>query len=340
MPRTAKHLWPRVAAWEPLNEAYHRCRKGKRGKPEAVDFHRRWEENLIEIQEHLRHGTWRPAPFSSFPVWVPKYRTIEAPSFRDRVVHHALHAAVNPAFERRFSAQSFACRKGLGTHRAAAHIQRCIRRAEARWGTVWVLQIDMSKYFPSIVHDTLIEQMGRTIGCRRTLGLYELIIRSAGRDRGLPIGALTSQLAGNVYLDPMDHWIQDEIGCREYARYMDDAVIMLASKADARRLLNTLRPMLGDILHLSLSKALVYPAGQGIDFAGYRVWSTHMLPRRRNIVAARQRLAATAARYRRGLATLDDARAQVSSLAGHLKHCDARRLHEQLLEQFVLTTRG
>lgn len=336
MPRTAKNVWPQVAAWTPLVEAYHRARKGKKEKPQTVAFHRRWEEGILHIQEHLRHETWTPLPMTTFPVFEPKHRIIEAPHFADRIVHHALVGAVEPHFERRFSAQSFACRKGYGIHRAVDHVQHCLRRARRRWGKVWVLQIDMSKYFPSIRHETLLEQFNRTIGCPPTRRLFETCIRGLDRDRGLPIGALTSQLAGNVYLDPLDHWVQDEMGFREYARYMDDAVMLGPSKEALYRALRVLRELLGDLLGLTLSKAMVYPAKQGVDFAGYRSWATHRLPRRRNVDAARKRLNATAARYRRGDACLADARAQVASLAGYLGHCDARRLHEQILDDFVL----
>lgn len=332
MPRTAKGVWPWVAAWPSLVAAYHRARKGKRDKPQTVAFHQRWEERLLGIQERLRSGTWEPKPLKSFPVYEPKYRVIEAPHFADRVVHHALVAAVEPHFERRFSAQSFACRKGYGIHRATAHVQRCLRRSQRRWGKIWILQIDISKYFPSIHHDKLIDQFGRTVGCPPTCRLFEACIRGQGRDRGLPIGALTSQLGGNVYLDPLDHFVQDGLGFRGYARYMDDAVLLGASKAELYGALSEIRQFLGDELGLTLSKARVYPAKQGVDFAGYRTWATHRLPRRRNVARARRRVARAARMCRDGVDGGEALRAQLASLDGYLRHCDAWRLHQQIVD--------
>jgi len=336
MPKTTNGLWPQVASWPALVGAYHRCRRGKRNKPEVLRFHRNWEERVINIQQHLICGTWHPAEMSWFPVYDPKYRIIEAPRFEDRIVHHALVAAVEPHFERRFIRHSYACRKGGGIHRAAADMQRHLRRAEARWGRAYALQIDVSKYFPSIQHDRLLEQIARTISDRRVLTIWERIIRGAGRDVGLPIGALTSQLSGNIYLDWLDHMVKDEMGIREYGRYMDDAVLLLPSKAEAWRAKRLLEDLLRDELGLKLSKALVYPTTQGVDWAGYRTWSTHMLPRRKNIIAARRRFQQVRREYEAGRMSLEEVRQRVASFIGHTQHCDAHRVTQTVLDDLVL----
>jgi hypothetical protein len=62
--------------------------------------------------------TYRPAPIKTFIVRDPKTRKIGASDFRDRVVHHALCNVVVPALGNSFVFDSFANRKGKGTHRA------------------------------------------------------------------------------------------------------------------------------------------------------------------------------------------------------------------------------
>ncbi|SDJ88156.1 reverse transcriptase/maturase family protein, partial [Billgrantia gudaonensis] len=248
-------------------------------------------------------------------------------AFRDRVVHHALHRVVEPYFEARFIHHSYACRKGKGTHAATAAVQRMLRRAQAKWGTVYVLQGDIARYFPSIHQGRLLQQIQRTIGDRRVLELWRRIIAAQGADGvGLPIGALTSQLSANVYLDVLDHYVTDGLGYGLYARYMDDWIIMGPDKAALWRLLEHLTRWLDDELGLVINpKSTVYPASQGIDFAGYRTWTTHTLPRKRNVTAARRRMLGLARGYRAGRVSRDEIRGSWASFAGYTKHCQAAR---------------
>ena len=57
MPKTVNGLYPQVASWDNLVCAYHEARRGKRHKPEVARFHRRWEENLLNIHNHLVWGS-------------------------------------------------------------------------------------------------------------------------------------------------------------------------------------------------------------------------------------------------------------------------------------------
>lgn len=41
-------------------------------------------------------------------------------------------------------------------------------------------------------------------------------------DIGMPIGNLTSQLFANLYLDPLDHFVREQLRLRHYLRYVDD----------------------------------------------------------------------------------------------------------------------
>jgi hypothetical protein len=50
------------------------------------------------------------------------------------------------------------------------------------------------------------------------------------RPRGLPIGNLTSQFWSNVYLNDFDWFVQRELGCAAYLRYVDDFVLFAHDK--------------------------------------------------------------------------------------------------------------
>ena len=160
------------------------------------------------LGDRLQAGTWRPGGYVSFEIRDPKRRTISAAPFRDRVIHHAVHAVVAPIFERGFIAHSYANRAGKGTHRAVVRYERLRDRHR------WVLRGDIFRYFPAIDHEVLKADLRRRIRCRRTLNVLDLIVDGSNpqepvhiyypgddlftpdeRRRGLPIGNLTSQFS-------------------------------------------------------------------------------------------------------------------------------------------------
>src|SRR5580658_9599110 len=117
MKRTG-NLWPSITSFENLVAAARVAAAGKRRRPDVAAFNLNLEGELLQLRRELVDGTYQPGPYRTFTIQDPKPRHIAAAPFRDRVVHHALTRVVEPVFERRFAKDSFACRKGFGTHRA------------------------------------------------------------------------------------------------------------------------------------------------------------------------------------------------------------------------------
>ena len=340
MPKTARHLWEQVLEWENLLTAAKEASRGKRYRNEVMRFNVHLEENLLRIREYLRAKEWRPGPFRAFEVFEPKRRLVHAPCFADRVVHHALVQVIGPCFERRFIAQSFACRVGKGTHAASDYLSSMLRSAEARWGGVYVLKADVTKYFYSIDHDILLRIVSRTIGDTDVLNVLRVLVKEADcieGNRGLPLGALTSQLLANVYLDQLDHFIKDTLGVRYYVRYMDDFILLHGDKTELWRLLAESRDLLACELHLTLNnKTRVFPASHGVDFAGYRHWADYKLPRKRNVRRARKRFAGLSRCYADGRVDIDTVRCCVASFTGYMRHCKGWKSAESTLNSLIL----
>ena len=79
MPKTARHLWEKVLAWENLHTAAKEASRNKRYRREVLRFNARLEENLLRLRDRLRSGEWRPGPFRAFEVYEPKRRQVHAP---------------------------------------------------------------------------------------------------------------------------------------------------------------------------------------------------------------------------------------------------------------------
>lgn len=331
-------LWSQVCDIENLYAAYHEARRGKRYARDAMQFAERAETRLARLQRQLAAGTWRPGEPRRFWVRDPKWREITAPPFVDRIVHHALVRVIEPLFERRFIRDSYACRVGRGNQAAVDRVQRFLRRARQRWGDgVYVIKIDIRRYFASLDHDVVITAIGRIVDDPDIMNLWRVILGGYSyAGIGLPVGALTSQLAANAVLDILDHRVKDEWGEPFYARYMDDLVLLAPDRATARQRMKGIA-CITSALHLTLNpKSALFPWQRGIDFCGYRIWPTHILPRKRNIRRIRRRLQRAARDFAQGRCALHDVRDVVMSARAYCKHCSAETTLHALLSETLL----
>ena len=276
-----KHLFDQVCSFENLHAAAYAALRGKRGKKPAAVFFADLEEELVALHTELQDGTYQHGSYHYFQIHEPKERRVAATPFRDRVVHHAIVRVVEPLFECRYIEDSYACRKGKGTHAGMRRAAQFTRKYP------YALKCDIRKYFANIDHEILSNQLARVIGDPRLLELMDGILASHsegirmvwGDDlfsvrrigRGLPIGNLTSQFWANVYLNALDHFVKHELRCKGYVRYMDDFLLFSHNKAELKAWGNTLRKWVPRHLRLEVHPdkyRLLYSAS-GVDFCGF-----------------------------------------------------------------------
>ncbi len=288
MARTYAGLWPQVVSWENLVRAYHRCRRRKRATPEATKFDYAWESELLQLQRELTTGEYVPGPYTNFYIFEPKQRKISAAPFRDRVVHHAVVGVLEPLYEQRFIFDSYACRRGKGTHRAVDRAQLYLRRFD------FFLKTDVVRFFPNVDHEILLGVIGKQIRDEQFMKLIRLIVASGEgvlraeatndvypgddlfstlRRRGLPIGNLTSQFFANVLLDVADHYVKEEMLVPGYVRYADDMVLFGNDKDQLWEWRDTLSKRLSALrLKLHRHKTHVGMCEDGVRFLGLKLF--------------------------------------------------------------------
>lgn len=277
-------LFDAVISKDSLYTAYLAARRHKRAHRSCHEFERRLGAQIDDLHAKLSDGSYHPRPPNIFVVHEHKKRLIEAPAFRDLVVQHAIYQRTMPLFERRFIQQSFACRPGLGTHRAADYIQHALQQAPR---TAWVLKVDCRKFFYSIDRAILRQQLERVIKDRRLLDVMSLFAHRAD-STGIPIGNLLSQMYALVYLNELDHHIKRELKIVYYARYVDDLAMIVDSRAQGLQTQACIEAFLRDRLHLGVSKWSLVPIHRGINFCGYRMWASRRFVRRRALYVARK----------------------------------------------------
>lgn len=339
------NLWPQVTSFEALHQAAFRTLCGKRDRPEAGLFFRDLEANLLRLQRELVAGAYAPGPYRTFWIRDPKPRLISAAPFRDRVVHHALVAALEPVFERRFIFDSYACRTGKGQHRALARFVQWARTSR------YVLKLDVAKFFPSIDHEILKARLRRVLKDRAVLGLCDVVIDGSNpqepvaqwfpgddlltpleRRKGLPIGNLTSQFFGNVFLDPLDHVLKERWKVARYVRYVDDLCVCHADKGYLTDLRASIREwFLVERLRLNEGKSRVRQVKEGIEYLGFVLLPDRLRLNARGVARQRRRARVLAHGLQHGGLSLDDVGASWQAWMAHAAHGTTRELQRHAL---------
>ena len=342
--KTYRNLFDQIASFENLLRAARKAQLGKRFKESTALFNLNLEKELLYIHKSLLDRTYRHGAYQDFLVFDPKMRLISAAPYRDRVVHHALCNVIEPIFERSFIHDSYACRKGKGSHAAVRRYTDFARKNR------YVLKCDIQKYFQSVDHAILLDMVSEKIRCPGTLWLIGSIVASRcdksvvfyfkgddlftpyQRSRAIPIGNLTSQFFANVYLNGFDHFVKENLRCKYYIRYVDDFVVFDNSKEKLSGVKAELESYLGSLrLCLHRNKSRVYPVKDGVSFLGYRIFPTHRLVAKANILAMRRRMHRYSRQYREGEISLAQVRQCIQSWIGHACHADSYRLRSRVL---------
>ncbi len=294
------------ALFTEVYRAYLDARRHKRGSKSQLEFESNLEPNLLALARDLERREYELSPSVCFIYEGKVKREVIAAAFRDRVVHHLLWNWINPLFERSFIYDSYSCRKGKGTLFGIRRASGFLRAASDDFRRdCWVLRLDISGFFMNIDRRILYSLVMGTLERyafagvpSRNLCLYLLqkvifddpleravfrspmsawgglpkskTLRFARPFCGLPIGNLTSQLFGNVYLNPLDQFVKRELKVRYYGRYVDDMVLVHSEREFLLDSIQRIREFLLERLRLRLHPQKIYlqPATRGFPFLG------------------------------------------------------------------------
>jgi retron-type reverse transcriptase len=271
-----KDIW---CNYDALLKAWQEVRVGKTYHYSILNYENNLACNLNDLLDRLINNTYEVRPTRDFYIWEPKKRFIRAPHLEDRIVQHALMNAIRGIIENRFIYDTYACRKGKGTHAASRRLQQFL---VAYKNAGYYLKVDIEKFFYNINHKCLLKQLSGIIKCKDTMDLLEKFFANA-EGKGLPLGSVTSQLLANLSLNPVDHLVKRYLHIQHYLRYMDDFILLSSSKVRlkyCRIKINEMVEYLGMRINL---KTKIGRLKEGIDFVGYRTWYNCRLIRKRSL---------------------------------------------------------
>ena len=245
-----------------LNKAYKRVKsnKGKGGMDgmqvdELLPFLRENQETLIQ---EIRDGKYKPNPVRR--VEIPKetkgeFRKLGVPTVVDRVIQQAITQELTPIFEEQFLENSFGFLPKRGAHSALKQCQKNVND-----GYVYVVDMDLEKFFDTVNISKLIEVLGRTIKDGRLISLIHKYLNAGviadgmfeKSGIGMPQGGPLSPLLSNVMLNELDRELERR-GHR-FVRYADDCMIFCKSKKSAERTLENILPYIEGKLFLKVNR--------------------------------------------------------------------------------------
>ena len=258
----ADNLMEQILHKDNLNKAYKKVKSNKgaggvdgMSVDELLGFLKDNQEQLIQ---QIKDGKYKPNPVRR--VEIPKetkgeFRKLGVPTVVDRVFQQAITQVLSPIYEKQFSENSFGFRPNRGAHDALKQCQTNVND-----GYVYVVDMDLEKFFDTVCQSKLIEVLSRTIKDGRAISLIHKYLNAGVISRGMfektevgmPQGGPLSPLLSNIMLNELDKELTRR-GHR-FVRYADDCMIFCKSRKSAERTLNNIVPYIEGKLFLKVNR--------------------------------------------------------------------------------------
>lgn len=329
MPKKIKNCFYEKLTFEKILEAHSRSRKNKTYKNEVIKFEMNLENNLINLLNAVREGKYESGEYRAFVVYEPKERIIKALPYVDRIVHQwYVEEFLKPYIIPKFIDTSYACLEGRGTHKAVETVQRYMQIYKQKYGDYWILKCDISKFFYSINPDILYRIMEKHISDKALLEFTrKLVFTGLDGGVGIPIGNYCSQYFANIYLNELDYYVKQELHVKYYVRYMDDFILLLENKEQCKEMKKKIEKFLNENLALKLNdKSRYYPSKMGVNFCGYRIFTTHRLLRTNSKKKIKANVKKWNKSYNKNELDIKKVSLQINSWKAHSSHCNSYKL--------------
>ena len=252
--------------------------------PDLVNFKKDSETELQKIRKEVITETYQPSnKYRCFATWDSgKERIVDwNPVIKDGIIQHAIQQTAGQVLLRAGIRDTYSGIRGRGTHDGVKRVARFIRKFDLDLIPLYILKMDVRKFYASIDLDLLKEKIRRKIKDKQILRVYDLIIDS--HPGGLPIGNYLSQHLANYFLSDYDQTIKAR-GIKYYARYCDDIVAISSEKNELKETKDFSIDYMKTI-HLEIKEnAQVFPIERdgGLDFLGYNFYRHSIRLRKRN----------------------------------------------------------
>lgn len=321
-------LYENMISYNNILSVYKKIKNSTKNKKEVYNYELNLNQNLLDTLFSLSKSTYVFSKYNIFLIREPKYRLIMSESFPDKVVNHLFSKYVlSYALQSTLINSNVATRTDKGSKEAYNLFIKYTNKLIYEKKKIYVLKIDISKYFYNINHNIMINMVSEKIKDKRVLDMLKVILDTTDNDYvnktilsvvnreiykvnklnistiekeklikelksiplyrkgyGLPIGNMSSQILAVFFLNKVDHFIKEKLGCKYYIRYMDDLVILGNDKEELKNVFENVSKYIESFDLNVNNKSGIYSLSDGVNFLGYnfRVFNNKLIIRYRS----------------------------------------------------------
>ena len=215
-------------------------------------------EHKEEIKKAIRERTYKPQPVKRVEIPKPDggIRNLGVPCVIDRIIQQAIHQVLSPIYEQQFSEYSYGFRPNRDCHMAINKVIEYLNE-----GYIYVVDIDLEKFFDTVNHDKLISLLLKTIKDGEVISLIRKYLVSGimvngvviESKEGTPQGGNLSPLLSNIVLNELDKELESR-GLK-FVRYADDCMIFVKSLRAGQRVMESITSFIEKKLRLKVNKS-------------------------------------------------------------------------------------
>ena len=302
---SADSLLRKILSRDNMNEAYRKV-KSNRGtggvdKMSVDELLPYLREHRLELLRQIKDGKYKPSPVRR--VEIPKeekgkVRKLGIPTVVDRMIQQAIAQVLTSIYEPQFSESSFGFRPKRGAHDALKQCQRY-----ANEGYLYVVDMDLEKFFDTVCQSKLIEVVSRSIKDGKVISLIHKYLNAGivrqgifeRSEQGVPQGGPLSPLLSNIMLNELDKELEKR--GHKFVRYADDCMILCKSRRSAERTKVSITRYIEEKLFLKVNRAKTSVAHiSQVKYLGYGFYrykgECRLKVHKKSIVKMRERLRA------------------------------------------------
>ena len=277
--------------------------KNTKNKRKVYNFEKHKMIHLYNIKSKIENNKYEINNYNIFNIYEPKLRIIMSLSIENRIVDHYLSKYILlPKLDKYLDIRNVASRKNMGMSYGVKLLKKYIEKNK-KYDNIYVLKIDISKYFYSIDHKVLKRMLLGKLN-NDEYNLVSKFIDSTDYDyvnkrieeiknklktittnsyrlneideipyylngKGLTIGNVSSQILSIFYLSELDFYIINNLKCKYMIRYCDDIIILHNDREYLYEVFDKIKDKLKEYkLRINTKKSFITRLDKGVIFCG------------------------------------------------------------------------